>query len=160
VTPGVAVVAYEPAFAAGCADMLASVPEWFGRPAANAQYLGDLGVLPSWVARYAGTTVGAVTLTEPQPHSFELHFLVVARAWHGRGVGRALVGFAEGLACARGGQWLHVKTLGPSRPDPFYARTRVFYTKAGFAPLFESTTLWDARTPALILVKRLDGATG
>lgn len=155
----VAFVAFEPVLAAGCANVLASVPEWFGRPAANAQYLADLASFPSWVAVDNGTPVGAITLTEPQPRSFEVHFLVVARVWHGRGVGRALVGLAEEAARARGGRWLHVKTLGPSHPDPFYARTRAFYASAGFAPLFESTTLWDARTPALILVKQLDGTT-
>lgn len=74
------ILAFEPAFAADCAGILASVPEWFGRPAVNAQYLADLAALPSWVERRDGATVGAVTLTEPQPHSFEVHFLVVARA--------------------------------------------------------------------------------
>jgi GNAT superfamily N-acetyltransferase len=149
------IVAYEPAFAAGCAEVLASVPEWFGRPATNAQYLADLAQFPSWVALDAGKPVGAVTLTQPQPQSFEVHFIVVARAWHGRGVGGDLLRVVERVAAEQGGRWLHVKTLGASHPDPNYARTREFYGKQGFAPLFESATLWDARTPALILVKTL-----
>ena len=153
------IAAYEPAFAPACAAVLASVPEWFGRQAANAQYLADLAVLPSWVARSDGVAVGAITLTEPQPQSFEVHFLVVARAWHRRGIGGALLRVVEDAACARGGRWLHVKTLGPSHPDPFYARTRAFYARNGFAPLFESTALWDVRTPALIIVKALASAT-
>jgi N-acetylglutamate synthase-like GNAT family acetyltransferase len=153
------IVAYEPALASGCADVLASVPEWFGRPATNAQYLADLAALPSWVALDAGVPIGAVTLTEPQPRSFEVHFIVVGRAWHGRGVGSELLRVVERAARVQDGRWLHVKTLGPSHPDPHYALTRGFYLKQEFAPLFESTALWDARTPALIMVKALDRAT-
>lgn len=149
------IVAFRPAMAAGCADVLASVPEWFGRPAVNAQYLADLAAHPSWVALEKDSPVGAVTLTEPQPASFEIHFLVVARAWHGRGVGSELLHVAQEFARAKNGRWLHVKTLGPTHPDPHYALTRGFYLKMGFAPLFESPTLWDARTPALVLVKSL-----
>jgi len=154
----IAVVTYGPGFASGCAEVLASVPEWFGRPASNARYLADLARHRSWIAVAEGTLIGAITLTEPQPRSFEVHFLVVARAWHGRGVGTELLRTAEGAAAMRAGRWLHVKTLGPSNPDANYARTRRFYLKHGFAPLFESTTLWHARTPALVLVKALAAA--
>ena len=61
----------------------------------------------------------------------------------------------EEVARSSGGLWLHVKTLGPSHPDPFYARTRTFYTAMGFAPLFESATLWGEKNPTLVSVKRL-----
>ena len=63
--------------------------------------------------------------------------------------------FVERVAALHGGRWLHVKTVGPSDADPGYAGTRMFYMKQGFAPLFESLTLWDYHTPALILVKAL-----
>jgi GNAT superfamily N-acetyltransferase len=154
-----AIVAYEPAFARGCADVLASVPEWFGRPATNTHYLADLATYPSWVAVADGAPIGAITLTEPLPRSFEVHFLVVARAWHGRGIGGELLRVVERAAALSGGRWLHVKTVGPTDPDVNYARTRQFYMKQGFAALFESLTLWDAHTPALILVKTLAAAT-
>jgi GNAT superfamily N-acetyltransferase len=153
------IVAFAPEFAAGCEQVLASVPEWFGRPATNAQYLAELARYPSWVALEDGVPIGAITLTEPQPHAFEVHFIVVARAWHGRGIGRALLSVVERVALEQGGRWLHVKTLGASHPDPHYARTRAFYLAQGFAPLFESTTLWDARTPALVMVKAVGSAT-
>jgi hypothetical protein len=81
-----AVVAYAPEHAVDCARVLASVPEWFGRPAANAQYLADL-------ATYASLRA-------------------------------------------------HARVL----------------PAAGFEPLFESTRIWDERTPALVLVKSLAAA--
>jgi GNAT superfamily N-acetyltransferase len=96
------IVAFGPAHAAGCAEVLASVPQWFGRPAVNAQYLADLGRYPSWLALDTGLPIGAVTLTEPQPQSFEVHFIVVARAWHGRGVGSDLLRLVERFASTQG----------------------------------------------------------
>ena len=74
---------------------------------------------------------------------------------HRQGIGRTLLAQLETEAASRGGRWIHVKTLAPSHPDPFYARTRKFYEAMGFAPLFESTALWGPENPAVVLVKRL-----
>lgn len=156
--PIVTIVPYAADHAVACAAVLASVPEWFGRPEANAAYLAKLAQSPSWVALQGQAVVGALTLTEPCRHAFEIHFLVVARAWHGRGIGTALVGLAQEQARQRGGRWLQVKTLGPTHPDPQYARTRRFYLGCGFEPMFESLSLWPG-TPALVLVKQVPPAT-
>jgi hypothetical protein len=51
-------------------------------------------------------------------------------------------------------EYLQVKTLGPSWPDPGYERTRRFYEARGFVPLEEIHGLWE-HNPCLILVKRL-----
>ena len=51
---------------------------------------------------------------------------------------------------------LEVKTLGPSHPDPGYARTRRVYEKMGFLAL-EETDLWGEDTPCLIMGKPLGG---
>ena len=60
-----------------------------------------------------------------------MHFLAVARAWHGRGVGGGLVRFVEQVVALRSGRWLHVKPLAPSDPDADYARARMFLHEAG-----------------------------
>jgi hypothetical protein len=51
-------------------------------------------------------------------------------------------------------EYLQVKTLGPSRPDPGYEATRRFYEASGFRPLEELHGLWPGN-PCLLLVKRL-----
>ena len=71
-----------------------------------------------------------------------------------RGVGTAMIEAITEDVLARGVKLLEVKTLGPSKDDPNYARTRHFYEKMGFLPL-EETDLWGADTPCLILVKPL-----
>jgi len=61
---------------------------------------------------------------------------------------------AEAYLRDRGVEYLQVKTLGPSDPDPGYARTRAFYEARGFVPLEELHGLWEDN-PCLLLVKRL-----
>ena len=52
-------------------------------------------------------------------------------------------------------EFLQVKTLGPSRPDEGYERTREFYAAMGFTPLEEIHGLWDPGNPCLIMIKHL-----
>ena len=142
-------------FADQCEALIASLPDWFGLPESNAAYLRDLGRLPSWLACHGSEVLGAATLAKHFSNSFEVHFMAVRPDFHRQGIGRALLTHLEGEAAKRGGSWLHVKTLAPSHPDPFYARTRSFYEAMGFGPLFESSVLWGPENPAVVLVKRL-----
>jgi hypothetical protein len=58
------------------------VPEWFGIPEANAQYVADAGRLPSYLAVDGDVVVGVVLLAEHFPESRELHLLAVRRDRH------------------------------------------------------------------------------
>ena len=139
------------------ARLLAGVPEWFGRGDANAAYVVDARELETWTVRDArGVVVGVTLVTRHFPHVAEVHLMVVEPARHGRGVGSAMLEAIERDAREGGAQLLEVKTLGPSHPDPGYARTRRFYEKMGFLAL-EETDLWGGDTPCLIMVKPLAG---
>jgi GNAT superfamily N-acetyltransferase len=151
----ISLVPYEPRFERGCANLIEALPDWFGIPESNAAYLRNLGLLPSWLAVREENVVGAATLEEHFPGSFEIHFMAVHPDHHRQGIGRRLVEQLEREARRRGGRWLHVKTLAPSHPDPFYARTRAFYFALGFAPLFESDALWGPDNTAVVLIKKL-----
>ncbi len=74
--------------------------------------------------------------------------------WHRRGIGQRLVAAAEADLVDDGVRLLQVKTLGASRPDPSYARTRKFYLAVGFLPMEETTDLWPDN-PCLLMVKPL-----
>jgi ribosomal protein S18 acetylase RimI-like enzyme len=151
----VQIQSWEPRFRDPSQALIDALPDWFGLPESNAGYLRNLSILPSWVACSESTLVGAVTLEQHFPTSFEIHFLAVHPDHHRRGIGRALVTRVEDEARAAGGRWLHVKTLAPSHDDPFYAQTRSFYEAIGYAPLFESANIWGPENPALVLVKAL-----
>ena len=152
----VRIVPFEARFHEPCKALIAALPAWFGLPDSNAAYLRNLSLLPSWVAIVASQVVGAITLEQHFPASFEVHFMAVRPEYHRRGIGRALLDRLEVEVRAGAGRWLHVKTLAPSHPDPSYARTRAFYEAMGFSPLFESSAFWSADNPAVVLVKRLE----
>ena len=154
-TRSVSLVSFEAKFERECEELIAALPDWFGIPESNASYLRNLGALPSWVALKEGAVVGAAALEESLPGSLEIHFMAVHPAWHRQGIGRRLEENLEAEARRRGGRWLHVKTLASSHPDPFYARTRAFYSALGFTPLFESSLFWGPENPAVVLVKAL-----
>ena len=98
--------------------------------------------------------VGVLLLQRHFQASAEIHLMAVARSWHRRGVGRALVRHAEKRLRDEGVRLLTVKTLGPSHPDQGYAITRRFYESVGFLPLEEIHGLWPGN-PCLIMVKAL-----
>lgn len=151
----ITLLAYSPAYEQECSDLIASLPDWFGIPEANAAYLESLKKFPSWVAIKSEKVLGIITLVEPYPGSFEIHFMAVHPDYHRQGIGKILVTHVEEEARKSAGKWLHVKTLSASHPDLYYAHTREFYYALGFSPLFESDTIWGPENPAVILIKVL-----
>lgn len=135
--------------------ILRALPEWFGIEDALRRYVADVARMPTFVARVDGEVVGFLTLHRHFETAAEVHVVGVLPRFHRRGVGRQLQRRAEDWLVEAGVEYLQVKTIGPSSPDPNYARTRRFYRSMGFAPLEELPTLWDAHNPCLILVKRL-----
>lgn len=139
------------------ARLLASVPEWFGQPESNAEYIQAARSKETWTVRNAaGTILGVLLVDRHYAHSIEIHLMVVDREHHSSGIGSVLCAALESDALAGGVQLLQVKTLGPSHPDAGYAKTRRFYESQGFLPL-EETNLWGPETPCLIMVKPLAG---
>jgi len=135
--------------------LLDTVPEWFGQPEANEEYIQAARTKETWTVRNETDTVLGVTLVDRHfPHIAEIHLTLVDRQAHGTGVGTAMMSAIEADARARGVRLLEVKTLGPSHPDAGYARTRHFYERCGYLAL-EETDLWGPETPCLIMVKPL-----
>jgi GNAT superfamily N-acetyltransferase len=139
-----------------CAEILASLPDWFGLPESNAAYKRDVEVLPMFVAEDTGRPQGFITLKQHTPFAFEIHVLGVRPELHRKGFGRALVARAEILVREKGARFLTVKTLSASHPDPGYAKTRAFYLAMGFVPIEEFGTLWNPDNPAVMMLKVLD----
>ena len=88
---------------ADVARLLATVPEWFGRPEANAEYLEAATRLETWTVRDQGGNVRGVTLVDRHfPHALELHLTVTDRHLHGQGIGTAMLEAIESDARDRG----------------------------------------------------------
>jgi ribosomal protein S18 acetylase RimI-like enzyme len=138
-----------------CAELLATVPHWFGIPASNESYRRAADQWPTVVVRDAECAVGFATFIRHSPHAAELHVLAVRPELHRRGIGRMMVAATEDRLRSEGVEYLQVKTLSASAHDEPYLRTLAFYTGLGFRVLEEMPSLWDAANPAVILVKRL-----
>ena len=138
-----------------CAEVLATLPHWFGIPESNAAYVRDVEAMPTFAARDGMDTLGFLSLKRHNPHTFEIHVMGVKPAHHRHGAGRALVDAAASYARQHGAKFLTVKTLSATMPDEGYAKTRAFYLGLGFLELEEFPTLWSPDNPALMLIKVL-----
>jgi N-acetylglutamate synthase-like GNAT family acetyltransferase len=139
---------------AACERILRSLPEWFGIESAIVSYVRAIPSMETFLADVSGSVVGFITLATTSEAASEIHVMAIAREHHRSGLGRALVEHAEAICRDRGVEYLHVKTLGPSRPNAEYAATRAFYRRMGFRPL-EENALWGAANPCLMLLKHL-----
>ena len=140
---------------ATCAELLATVPHWFGIAEANEEYRRVADRCPTLVAMDDGQTVGFLTVVRHSPHAAELHVMAVRRELHRNGIGRRLVAAAEDRLRSQGVEYLQVKTLSASASDTPYLGTLAFYTALGFRVLEEMPSLWGPTNPAIMLVKRL-----
>jgi GNAT superfamily N-acetyltransferase len=136
-------------------SILRTLPEWFGLEQPLLDYARRAGELPTFTARVEGEPVAFLSLRRHFDETAEIDCMAVARAHHGRGLGKALLDAAEHWWRGRGGVLLQVKTLGPSHPDPHYARTREFYRRCGFVAVEEFADFWSPAHPCLLLVKPL-----
>ncbi len=148
-------IGLEPADPAGVDSLLRSLPAWFGIDEAIVECVAPAARLPTYLARDAdGTPIGVLLLERHFPDAAEVLVMAVAQTHHRAGIGRALLRAAEADLIADSVRLLQVKTLGPSRPDENYARTRLFYQASGFQPLEEIHGLWGVN-PCLLMVKIL-----
>jgi GNAT superfamily N-acetyltransferase len=139
-----------------CRSILATIPDWFGLPASNAEYerLAETG--PAVVALdAAGEPVGLMLLKRHFDTALEVYFIAVERGRHRQGAGRALMDHAERIACAEGRRFVQVKTQGPSAGYEPYERTRRFYEALGYAAIEELDIGWGPENPTLIMVKAI-----
>lgn len=141
------------------AAILRALPEWFGIEESTAAYIQAVKEMDFWAIfsapGYEIAPVGFLALHQHNPFTAEIHVMGVLPEHHRRGAGHALVAAATAHCLKNGTEYLTVKTLAPSHPDPGYAKTRRFYEAQGFRPLEVFPLLWDAANPCLFMAKYL-----
>ena len=143
---------------ATCETILRALPDWFGIEEAVQQYTLAIDQLPTFLIHDGERVVGFLSIKIHNPYAAELYVMGILPDAHRQGLGRRLVAAAKSFLREQNVEYLQVKTLGPSNPDPGYARTRAFYMAAGFRPIEEFAQIWDANNPCLILVKKISSA--
>lgn len=137
-----------------CKPILRLLPEWFGIESAIVHYIQAIDRLPTFLAWNQQQVVGFLSIKQHNDFAAEIYVMAVHPQFHRQGVGKQLVEFAEQTLQQQGIEYLQVKTLGLSCPDPNYAKTRAFYESVGFKPLEEFLHLWEGN-PCLQMVKSL-----
>jgi GNAT superfamily N-acetyltransferase len=137
-----------------CEFILCTLPEWFGIESATAEYVQDIRRMLTYVASCGADVRGFLSLNRHNSYTSEIHVMAVRREFHGSGLGKALIKQAETICRELGVEYLEVKTLGNSRINEHYERTRRFYFSCGFRPLEELEGVW-AGNPCLLMVKKL-----
>ena len=143
-----------------CRAILQALPHWFGIPDSVADYVAVADRSPSVMATAEGKDVGITTLLSRSRWAAEVYVMGVLPEYHRMGVGRAMLQAAEARLAHTGVEFLQVKTLSPTKPDPGYERTRAFYLAYGFRPLEEFPQLWVPDNPALQMVKSVTAPGG
>ena len=132
-----------------------SLPAWFGIEEAIVQYTADIDHVPTFLAYESDEVMGFLSIKQHYPKSAEVLVMGIRQNAHRQGMGRALMHQAQVWLKNQGVEYLQVKTLGPSRSDENYVKTKAFYLAMGFTPLEEFPQIWDENNPCLILIKRL-----
>jgi GNAT superfamily N-acetyltransferase len=159
VTARIDVRALDSEDAPACAGVIASLPYHFGLESGRRQ-CAEAVRSQAGLAAVSGTgVVGFLTWRPWYRTSREITWMAVHADRRGEGIGRALV---ERLVaeCAGRARHLVVTTLSEATPEPGvtdgYARTRRFYERNGFEPVWEPAGWWDRDNQAVLMVRRLD----
>jgi len=120
-----------------CRNIAATLPEWFGIPEVNERYAK--GVKERLTLGYVvdGNCLGLLSLEFPFPTTANIYWMGIQRDARGKGIGTALLQYAERLCQEKKIYSLTVETLSPKEEDSNYLHTFQFYMKRGFRPLFE-----------------------
>jgi GNAT superfamily N-acetyltransferase len=137
-----------------CREILESLPEWFGIPESITEYADAAEKLDMLGIIINDVTAGFVLLRNTSDVATDVYVIAIRPDMHRRGLGSALVHAASDWACSAGRKYLTVKTLGPSRSNTAYERTRRFYLAMGFEPIEEFEGLWE-ENPCLFMLKAL-----
>lgn len=122
----------------GMSDVIIkALPEWFGENHGEQDFAEHVRGKDAFAAYVDGEGIGLIAL--------KYHFDVTAEVWwlglhphhHNKGIGTMLFKRAREHAIAKGCKHMIVNTVSDRSPDSHYAKTRDFYFKQGFMPLFE-----------------------
>jgi len=120
-----------------CRAITATLPEWFGIPEANERYAEGVKNRTSFGILIDEEHVGMITIEMPFSDNANIYWMGIAKKYHRKGMGGALLKRVEKFCHEKHCQSLTVETLSPKEKDANYLNTYSFYTKAGFRPLFE-----------------------
>jgi ribosomal protein S18 acetylase RimI-like enzyme len=159
VTAAVDVRPLRPLDGPACDAVVASLPYHFGRESRREACAAAVRSQDGLAARTGGEIAGFLTWRPWYRASREITWMAVHANRRGAGIGRTLL---EHLAAesAEHARYLVVTTLSEATPEPGvadgYARTRRFYERNGFEPVWDPEGWWNDANQAVVMVRCLD----
>jgi ribosomal protein S18 acetylase RimI-like enzyme len=156
--PGCTVRALAPDDAGACDAIIASLPYHFGIEAGRRECAQAVQEQDGLAAVVGGAVAGFLTWRPWYGVAREITWMAVLAQMRGNGVGRALLDHlaAESTPTDR---YLLVTTLSESVSEPGvedgYERTRRFYRRNGFTPVWEPSGWWDGQNQAVLMLRPL-----
>ena len=141
-----------------CDTIVASLPYHFGVESGREACAAAVRREDGLAALTGGEIAGFLTWRPWYRTSREITWMAVHANRRGAGVGGALL---EHLAAqsAKQARYLLVTTLSVATPEPGvadgYARTRRFYERNGFEPVWEPAGWWNDDNQAVVMVRSL-----
>ncbi len=142
-----------------CDAIIASLPYHFGIASGREECAEAVRRDDGLAAVSGDDVVGFLTWRSWYRASREITWMAVHADRRGVGIGTALV---DRLAAVSAGhaRYLVVTTLSQATPEPGvndgYARTRGFYERNGFEPVWDPAGWWNEANQAVLMVRRLD----
>jgi len=119
-----------------CLEIADDLPDYFGLPEVNEQYAKGMLNRLSFAAKVERQFVGLLTLEFPYTGNANIYWIGIKSAFHGKGIGTALIKEAEAYVLNHKINSLTVETLSPTEADENYLKTFRFYEQCGFQALF------------------------
>jgi len=138
-----------------CKEIIESLPNWFGIPESNKEYIAGVADTDFYVAYMLEKEIGFFSIISHFPQTSEIYVCGVLPDFHRLGISTKILKIIEKDLKQNGVKFLTVKTLSSSHPDKGYAKTREFYKACGFVPIEEFKKLWGEDNPCLFMVKIL-----
>ncbi len=139
--------------------ILNNLPQWFGIPEALEEYVRESSTMPFWASFNENMdkdmATGFLSIKKNNNYTAEIYVMGIDKEYHRKGIGKALFNECYNWCKEEGFEFLQVKTLDASHPDPFYKKTRQYYTSMGFKPLECFKELWGEANPCLVMIMHI-----
>ena len=134
--------------------ILEALHDWFEVDESREKYIADCAGWIFLVAKEDGEYAGFLCLKETGRETVELAVMGVLKAYHRKGLGKALFEEAKRTAVARGYSFMQVKTVKMGVYDD-YDITNRFYLSMGFREFEVIPEIWGEDNPCQIYVMSL-----
>ncbi len=137
-------------------SVLRQLPDWFGIENSLCEYVQNVRGKTFLAAFDNSNIIGFISIATHNKFTAEIYVIGILGQYHRKGIGKLLLSAAEKILLDNNYKFLMVKTLGESKENESYEKTRNFYLGTGFYPLEEIKEIWGDDNPCLIMVKNLN----